>query len=136
MASTLHISRSLVDQILLETMRSRLEVCGLLLGQGGQAEAIERCANVHPTPATHFELDPAALFRALRAARADGPRVIGHYHSHPSGLASPSATDAASAPPDGAFWLIAAGRDLTAWRAVHGGAVHERFDPVTLAIAP
>ncbi|WP_233130821.1 M67 family metallopeptidase [Sphingomonas jeddahensis] len=125
-----------MDQINSETMRSRLEVCGLLLGQRSQVEAIAPCANVHTTPATHFELDPAALFRALRAARGGGSRVIGHYHSHPSGDALPSITDAASAPPDGAFWLIAASSDLTAWRAVHDGAVHGRFDPVTLAIAP
>ncbi len=136
MDMTLRISRSLVQQIVSETMRSQVEICGLLLGRGSMVEAIEPCANVHPTPATHFELDPASLFRALRRARDGGPQVIGHYHSHPSGLASPSATDAAFAPPDGAFWLIAARQDLTAWRAVHDGAVHGRFDPVTLAIAP
>ncbi len=62
--------------------------------------------------------------------------MIGHYHSHPSGIAAPSATDAAQAAPDGAFWIIVAGTDLTAWRAASDGAVHGRFDPVALAIAP
>lgn len=136
MDRTLHISRSLVARITSETMRFPDEICGLLLGADNVVEANEPCANVHPTPATHFELDPAALFRALRAARAGGPQVIGHYHSHPSGVAAPSPTDAAQAAPDGAYWLIAAGSDLTAWRAVRDGAVHGRFDPVSLAIAP
>lgn len=136
MDRTVRISRSLVDQIVTETMRSRLEVCGLLLGRGATVGSIQPCANVHSTPATHFELDPAALFRALRAARDGGASVIGHYHSHPSGLAAPSATDAVSAPPDGTIWIIVAGDRMTAWQAVRDGAVHGRFDPVALAIAP
>lgn len=136
MDMTLHISRSLAARIVSETMRFSDEICGLLLGRDNVVEAIEPCANVHANPATQFELDPAPLFRALRAARAGGRQVIGHYHSHPSGLAAPSPTDAAQAAPDGAFWLIAAGEELTAWRAVRDGAVHGRFDPVSLAIAP
>ena len=136
MDMTLQISRLLAAQIVSETMRFSDEICGLLLGHDNVVEAIEPCANVHATPATHFELDPAALFRALRRARAGGPQVIGHYHSHPSGIARPSATDAAQAAPDSAYWLVAAGQELTAWRAVRDGAVHGRFDPVSLAIAP
>lgn len=136
MDMTLQISRSLAAQIVSETMRFPVETCGLLLGRDSVVNAIEPCDNVHSKPATHFELDPAALFRALRRARAGGPQVIGHYHSHPSGIAAPSATDAAQAAPDGAFWIIVAGTDLTAWRAASDGAVHGRFDPVALAIAP
>ncbi|SEJ22899.1 Proteasome lid subunit RPN8/RPN11, contains Jab1/MPN metalloenzyme (JAMM) motif [Sphingomonas sp. OV641] len=136
MDMTLRISRSLAARIIAETMRFPVETCGLLLGNDNDVDAIEPCANVHPTPATHFEIDPAALFRALRRARAGGPQVIGHYHSHPSGIAAPSATDAVQAAADGAFWLIVAGSDLTAWRASSDGAVHGRFDPVALAIAP
>jgi NADH-quinone oxidoreductase subunit E len=45
----------------------------LLLGCAGHVTQLVACRNVHPTPATHFELDPAALFAALRAARAGGP---------------------------------------------------------------
>lgn len=98
--------------------------------------AIVPATNVHVTPATHFELDPAVLFRALRAGRAGHDRVIGHYHSHPSGSIAPSATDAASAPPDGVVWIITAAGEIAAWRAVRDGAVHGRFDPLVLAIAP
>lgn len=136
MDTTLRISRSLADQIGVEAKRSPLEICGLLLGRDDAVEAIQPCANVHATPATHFEIDPAALFGALRAARGGGPAVIGHYHSHPSGSALPSATDAESAHADGAIWIIVAGDRITAWRAVRDGAVHGRFDPLALAIAP
>lgn len=135
MDSTLRISSSLVDRIIAAARMSRDEVCGLLLGRDGVVNEVRACHNVHAAPATRFELDPTALFAALRESRADGPRVLGHYHSHPSGVALPSATDAADAAPDGRFWLIVAGAEVTAWRAVSDGAVHGRFDPVVLAIA-
>jgi proteasome lid subunit RPN8/RPN11 len=135
MVTSLRISRSLRDRIVAEAAASRDEICGLLLGEAGRVVDALSCANVHPTPKMMFELDPAVLFAALRHARAGGPRIIGHYHSHPSGDARPSATDAASAPPDDAYWLIVAGADVTSWQAVRDGTVHGRFDPVALAIA-
>jgi proteasome lid subunit RPN8/RPN11 len=60
--------------------------------------------------------------------------VIGHYHSHPTGDARPSATDAAEAAADGAIWVIAAAGQVMAWRAVAAGAVHGRFDPGALIV--
>ena len=136
MDSTVRISRSLLERIVSEAASSREEICGLLLGAGDEIADSQACRNVHATPATRFELDPRALFAALRTARGGGPAILGHYHSHPSGLAYPSPTDAASAAPDGALWLIVADTEVTAWRAVRDGAVHGRFDPVALAIAP
>jgi proteasome lid subunit RPN8/RPN11 len=135
MDMTVTISRSLLQRIVSEAGRSSDEVCGLLFGSGDGITGMRACRNVHPTPATHFELDPAALFAALRSARAGGPAIVGHYHSHPSGRAHPSPTDAAAAAADGALWLIVGGAEATAWRAVRDGAVHGRFDPVGLAIA-
>jgi proteasome lid subunit RPN8/RPN11 len=135
MDRTLRISRSLLDAIIGEARGSAHEVCGLLLGSDDTVSEIRPCANVHPQPATRFELDPSELVAALRAARGGGPGVLGHYHSHPSGRAFPSATDAADAAADGTLWLIVAGDGATVWEAVRDGAVHGRFDPVALAIA-
>lgn len=106
------------------------EVCGLLLGTRGAVDRALPCANVAAAPAVAFEIDPAALLAAHREARGGGPAVVGHYHSHPSGCAEPSACDAAAATGDGALWLIAGGGALRAWRAVEPG----RF--VEEAIAP
>lgn len=92
------------------------EACGLLLGEGGRITAAVEARNVHPAPATHFEIDPQALIDAHRAARAGGSEVIGYFHSHPSGLAEPSATDRASAAGDGRVWAIIAGADIRFWR--------------------
>ena len=135
------ISRMLLDQIQAIAAADPAEVCGLLLGAAGRIEAIAPAANVAPDPARHFELDPAALIaahraaRAARAARAGGAPIIGHYHSHPSGVAVPSATDAACAAPDGSLWLIVAGSDARLWVAQGDGAGGVRFAPATLRVA-
>ncbi|WP_019516546.1 Mov34/MPN/PAD-1 family protein [Sphingomonas sp. Mn802worker] len=113
---------------------SRAEVCGLLLGGVGRIAAVEGCANVSREPATRFELDPAALIAAWRAARKGGSSVIGHYHSHPTGDMCPSRTDAREAAADGAVWIIVGAGQLAAWRAVEHGALHGRFDPVELVV--
>ena len=91
------------------------EACGLLLGEGGRITEAREARNVHPAPATHFEIDPQALIDAHRAARGKGaPKVIGYYHSHPAGPAEPSATDRASAAGDGRVWAIIAPEDPAA----------------------
>ncbi|HVF93446.1 MAG TPA: Mov34/MPN/PAD-1 family protein [Sphingomonas sp.] len=110
------------------------EVCGLLLGTEGRIDAAQSCNNVAADPARRFELDPAALIAAHRAARAGGAAIVGHYHSHPSGLPVPSGYDADAASADGAVWLIVAGGEVNAWRAVEAGAVHGRFEAVELRI--
>jgi len=79
------------------------------------------CANVATDPTRHFEIDPAALIAAHRAARAGGPAVIGYYHSHPQGASSPSATDIAMAARDGRIWAIIGAKGLRFWLdAPHG----------------
>lgn len=93
------------------------------------------CANVAPDPLRHFEIDPAALIAAHRASRAGGLAVLGYFHSHPNGLARPSATDARAAAGDGRIWAILAltqtapGRQdatLTLWRDTPSG-----FEPLS-----
>lgn len=93
-----------------------LEACGILLGEGGRITAAIETRNIHPTPQTHFEIDPQALIDAHRAARGGGPQVIGYYHSHPAGDAAPSATDRACASGDGKVWAIIAGDAVTFWQ--------------------
>lgn len=91
------------------------ECCGLLLG-GSLIDQIRPAANVHPDPARHFEIDPAALIAAHREARSGGPKVLGYYHSHPQGRAEPSATDTAMAARDGLIWAIVAAGEVRLWR--------------------
>jgi proteasome lid subunit RPN8/RPN11 len=92
------------------------EVCGLLLGRPGLIERALPTANVAPDPTCWFEVDPQALFAALRAERVGGAQVLGHYHSHPSGSADPSPRDRAAAEP-GRLWLILSNGAARLWRA-------------------
>jgi len=92
------------------------EACGLLLGQGGVIESAQLCANVAPNRTRHFEIDPVALIAAHKAEREGGAQLIGYWHSHPNGLAEPSATDREKASGDGRVWAILAGEGVTFWR--------------------
>jgi len=91
------------------------EACGLLLGEGGQIRAATFAPNVHPEPLRHFEIDPAALISAHKAAREGGPQVLGYWHSHPNGLAAPSDVDRAHASGEGRVWAIVANGAISLW---------------------
>lgn len=120
--ATVTIAGTVLDAILSHAAAAPgREVCGLLLGEAGVIRAAIPVANVAADPARRFELDPAAHFAALRAARAGGPAVIGHYHSHPDGRAEPSPRDAAGAHDPAACWMIVAGGRATLWRPAAGG---------------
>jgi proteasome lid subunit RPN8/RPN11 len=103
------------------------EACGFLLGQGGQITEARAARNVHPAPATHFEIDPQALIDAHRTARAGGPEVVGYFHSHPSGPPVPSSTDRASASGDGRVWAIVSGEEVRFWQDGKQGFVALSF---------
>ena len=96
------------------------ECCGLLLGEGARLTEVRPCANVHPEPERHFEIDPRALIAAHKAARAGGPSLLGYYHSHPNGHPLPSATDCEHAAGDGAVWAIVAGGEVRWYRDCGG----------------
>ena len=99
------------------------ECCGLLLGDADKVETARPAANVAADPLRHFEIDPAALFDAHRAARTGGPQLLGYFHSHPDGHPLPSATDCAHASGDNRAWAIVAGSAVTFWRDGPGGFV-------------
>jgi desampylase len=129
------ISRSLLERAQRESAAvAPAEGCGLLFGEPCAIADAQAVANIAQDPLGRFEIDPVALFAALRAERAGGPALIGYWHSHPSGDPHPSATDAAMAAPDGKLWLIVAGTQARLWRACEGGTVHGRFEPVALDI--
>jgi desampylase len=101
-----------------ETMISALhgaypeEGCGLVIGhqQGGDwvVDDIVPSENLSPTPLRNFEVDMRLRLRLQRELRDTGRAVIGHYHSHPDGVATPSATDLKSAWEDNMVWIIVA----------------------------
>jgi len=114
------IEREVLNRILgaAEAARDR-EICGLLFGSVDRVDRAEPVGNVAENPADTFEIDPRALFAALRAERAGGDKLIGHYHSHPNGSAEPSPRDLAAAEP-GKLWLILGGGAARAWIMENG----------------
>lgn len=130
---TIWMARQAAEEILAETLASApAECCGLLLGEGDCVTDICAAANVAADPLRRFEIDPAVLIAAEREARLGGRALAGYYHSHPNGLVQPSATDLATAPPDGRLWIIIANGALAAFRAPDrpGGT----FRPIALEI--
>ena len=126
------VSSHVLDGLLAEAAEAHpRECCGILLGEGRAITAVSPAGNVHPAPETHFEIDPQALVDAHRAARRGGPRVLGYYHSHPNGLARPSATDEAMTTGEGFIWAIIAAGGVTLWR--EGGA---GFTPLPYVVSP
>lgn len=113
----IEVSSALLARLIAEAADAHpLEACGLLLGEGARIYETRRCANVHPQPDRHFEIDPRALIAAHRAAREGGQQVLGYYHSHPAGPPEPSATDRAHATRDGRVWAIVGEGKVGWWR--------------------
>ncbi|MEZ4395258.1 MAG: Mov34/MPN/PAD-1 family protein, partial [Polyangiales bacterium] len=90
------------------------EACGLLLGgREGEAAVVvaaPETGNVAANPARAFEMDPGEVVALHGVAAARGLAVIGAWHSHPAGQASPSAEDLAAAWPGHALLIVAGGR--------------------------
>ena len=126
MRMALIVARGVIEALLAEAARHHPEeCCGLLLGERG-IEAILPAANVAADPLRRFEIDPAALIAAHKAARAGGPTMAGYYHSHPAGPAAPSATDRAAASGDGRVWAIVGRGEARFWRDAPSG-----FEPLS-----
>jgi desampylase len=127
--AAIHIESDLLARLQAEVRASPdLEICGLLFGEGDRVEAAQSTANVAANPATTFEIDPRALLAAHKAARLGGPKLVGCYHSHPSGSATPSVHDQAAAEP-GSLWLIMTQINARFWRASS-----HAFEPLDLIV--
>lgn len=128
-----HVSRSVLIGIQrISADAAPREACGLLFGAPDRIVDWQVAENVAEEPERRFEIEPGALFAALRAERAGGPKIVGYWHSHPGGDATPSVTDAAMAQPDGKLWLIVTQEGEKLWRAEDRGPLHGRFTPVEL----
>lgn len=120
---TLQISRTQREQLLdWAKLAEPEECCGLLLGENEVVSGAVLTANVADNPDEEFEIDPSVLIAAEREARQGGPAILGYFHSHPNGVAEPSATDARMAAANGRSWLIITNGDITAWQPQSDGA--------------
>ncbi len=103
------------------------EACGLLLGRDrsdGRREIVAaRPAKNQAAEPTHaFLVAPSALLAAERAARNNGLRVTGVYHSHPRGPLDPSPRDTEEATPEWSHLIVVpAKREFRCYRGLATG---------------
>jgi len=92
------LPRKLLEEIVAHARESApRECCGLLFGDGEVVDRLVRGRNVHQTPETRYEIDPAQLREAI-ASNDDTDRfLVGIYHSHPRTEPKPSEFDIANA---------------------------------------
>ena len=100
------------------------EACALLIGRRGlglnfRVSRVEISPNVAADRRRRFEVDPGLRIGLERELRGKADQVIGVWHSHPNGLAEPSAADAAMIYEPDLVWLITA---VVAGQAIHTAA--------------
>lgn len=101
------IPRQLVNSLLHQAQSGGdKEICGLIAARGGHPQRVIPIANVAPTPATRYQMDPKAQIDAMRDMRQRDETLFAVYHSHPHSPAVPSAVDAAEAGYPEALYLI------------------------------
>ena len=112
------------DALHAEALRAHpAECCGLLAGQAHRVEALYPVSNTAEDSSRRYEMDPAELWAARRAARDAGHEVIGFYHSHPRTPPFPSSLDVERAYYPEAVYAIAALEprfEVRAFRIVDG----------------
>jgi proteasome lid subunit RPN8/RPN11 len=95
------------------------ECCGALMGRsrGGwyAVQTVIPLPNETADPARYSIGAPVVLRLELQAQRA-GVDLIGFYHSHPTGEASPSVTDLEMACPGYIYFIVDGHGALRAWR--------------------
>ena len=70
------------------------EICGMMLGKGGEVTEAHRARNTIVERARdRYEIDPRDQIRIQRDADSRGLDVVGYYHSHPDHPARASVFD-------------------------------------------
>jgi len=112
-ATTLVIARGAYDDVVRQGYDGGdREICGILAGTYGDEESVVRethqVTNVAGTPQTRYAMDPEEQLAVIDAIEDAGRDVVGFYHTHPTGPARPSDTDAARATWPGYSYAICA----------------------------
>jgi proteasome lid subunit RPN8/RPN11 len=129
-----------LGQRMIAACRTRLpfEACGVLFGDSAAADfgialpldfALAR--NSSFSPLDSFSLHPEDWIALFYEAQKNQRNIVGFFHSHPNGLSTPSARDAADALPWGTHWIIgfsSGHADISVYRPDSGG----QFIPLPL----
>ena len=102
------------------------EVCGFLIGDAGDLFLPERritavisAENTTVDRTNSYKIDPREWRKAEAHAQCQNQAILGIYHSHPNGSATPSKIDTESAWPELIYLIVAIGvdgvKDICAW---------------------
>lgn len=133
MPETLELPPALMHSLLAQAgARPGEEICGLLSGRGRRIERVHAIPNAAAETAERFCMAPEDLLRAFKQMRERGEQLLGIYHSHPNGVAEPSARDLEEAAyPDVAYLIIALENDPPVRAFLYDG---RRFSAMELAM--
>jgi proteasome lid subunit RPN8/RPN11 len=103
------------------------ECCGVLVGAGRRVDFAIPLSNTDSSPESAFRVDPAEHIAVRRILRHVVParEIVGLYHSHPRGPATPSSRDIAECHyPHWIFVIVGRnGRSIRAFEMRAGGPV-------------
>ena len=110
----LRLSRSMYMEMVAHCMTGLPdEACGLLVGPYGGDEATHLFPTANAAAsAMVYEIDPKAMLRVDREARALGADIMGVFHSHTHTDAYPSSTDVRQAGDPGWHYVLVSLRDV------------------------
>jgi proteasome lid subunit RPN8/RPN11 len=114
----------------------QVEVCGLIGGrwrnQIASVDSVVWIQNIDALPALRFTMSPSEQLKAMLEFEKHGLELVGIFHSHPHGPASPSPTDIAEANYTEVVYLIGVPNgEIAAWRIRRGSAEPVQIQVVT-----
>jgi proteasome lid subunit RPN8/RPN11 len=90
-----------------DEVRARLpeEACGLIIGESNRSRFIVPISNILHS-SSRFRMEPTEQLKAFLLAEDSGMEILAVYHSHPTGMIMPSATDFQELTFPGIIYLI------------------------------
>jgi proteasome lid subunit RPN8/RPN11 len=111
------------------------ECCGILLTDGLRRSVVNLALSAQNAETTRSErryvLGHAAHLAAVDMEAAGLARIVGYYHSHPRGDATPSPTDVERAAPDVTYLIVGLRNSrvaYAAWRLTRGRFVQQLME--------
>jgi len=118
----------LVAQLRTLAAASDEEVCGALVGECALITEIWPLPNRSEEPERSFLIPAADVLLTELHAQRRGLEILGFYHSHARGSATPSPADLAQALPGYIYAIVTRAGDVRSWRL---RSQRDGFDEVT-----
>lgn len=95
--------QSMIDHV---QQQAPLEACGILAGKDGMSTHVIPVTNMLGSPVA-YRMEPKEQLQAMLLLEDNGWDLLGIFHSHPQGPASPSDTDIHQASyPDSVYLIL------------------------------